>query len=236
MNSQNGCLNSGIRKENNMKKYIQVFIVIVLAALPMFYLMNVYSSLPPVIPTHFGFDGKPNGFSEKKYLIWIVLFLGLISIGTYFLVRNLPQFDPKKTASQSAGNMQKITIAVAALLSFINILIIYSSMQGNIAFSRMFNPLMGIFFIVVGNLMYSIKPNYFVGIRIPWTLENQDNWRATHHMGGKLWVLGGILITLCSPFLPGKTGEYFFMVITLLLAIIPIIYSFIYFRNHNMST
>jgi uncharacterized membrane protein len=219
-----------------MKKYIQAIIVILLAALPLFYLLKVYPSLPSIIPTHFGFDGKPNGFSEKEDLIWIVLSLSLISIGAYFLIRNLPRFDPKKTASQSAGKMQKITIAVVALLSVINILIIYSSIQRSISFSKMFNPLMGIFFIVVGNLMYNIKPNYFVGIRIPWTLENQDNWRATHHIGGKLWILGGFLIIVSNPFLSGKIGEYFFMAVTIGLAIIPIIHSFVYFRNHKTST
>lgn len=210
--------------------------MILVSILPLFYLLKVYASLPAIIPTHFGFDGKPNGFSGKEDLIWIVLSLSLISIGVYFLIRYLLLFDPKKTASQSAGNMQKITIAVVALLSIINILIIYSSIQRSISFSKMFNPLMGIFFIVVGNLMYNIKPNYFVGIRIPWTLENQDNWRATHHVGGKLWILGGILIIISYPFLPGKPGEYFFMTVTIGLAIIPIIYSFIYFRNHKTST
>jgi len=219
-----------------MKKYFQTFIVILLAVLPLIHLLKVYPSLPVVIPTHFGFDGKPNGFSRKEDLIWIVLILSIISVGTYFLIKHLPQFDPKKTASQSAGNLQKITVAVVALLSIINILIIYSAIQRSISFSKMFNPLMGIFFIVVGNLMYNIKPNYFVGIRIPWTLENQDNWRATHHMGGKLWILGGILIILSNPLLSGKTGEYFFVAVTVGLAIIPIIYSFVYFKNHKTST
>lgn len=217
-----------------MKKYTQTSLVILLAVLPLVYLLKIYPLLPAIVPTHFGFDGEPNGFSEKQGLIWIVLFVSLISVGTYFMIRHLPRFDPKKTASQSSGNMQKIAIAAVALLSAITISIIYSSLHGSISFNKLFKPLMGIFFIVVGNLMYNIKPNYFVGIRVPWTLENIDNWRATHHLGGKLWVLGGILITICSPFLPGKPGEYFFLATTLFLAIVPIIYSFVYFRNHKM--
>jgi uncharacterized membrane protein len=99
----------------------------------------------------------------------------------------------------------------------------------------LFNPLMGIFFVIAGNWMYNIKPNYFVGIRVPWTLENPDNWRATHRMGSKLWVIGGILITICSSFLDGKTAEYFFMITTLGLAFIPIIYSFLYFKNNRTA-
>jgi uncharacterized membrane protein len=217
-----------------MNKTFQNLLVILLAAMPLVFLMKVYPNLPPVVPTHFGWDGKPNGYSEKKDMIWIVLLLTTVSVGVFLLIRNLPQFDPKKTASQSAGHMQKIGIAVVALMSALTISILYSSQKGAISFNRLFNPLMGIFFIVVGNLIYNIKPNYFVGIRVPWTLESPDNWRATHRLGGKLWVTGGLLLTICSPFMPGQAAEYFFIVTILVLALIPVIYSFVYFKKHRM--
>jgi len=219
-----------------MSKLFQTILVASLVGLPLVYLTIVYPSLPPVIPTHFGFDGKPNGFSDKQDMIWIVIAVTILSILVYLLIRYLPRIDPKKTASQSAGNMQKIGVAVVALMSAIAISILYASQHGVISFNRLFNPIMGIFFIVVGNWMYNIKPNYFVGIRVPWTLENPDNWRATHHMGSKLWVVGGILIAICSPFLAGKTAEYFFIITTLGLAFIPIIYSFLYFNNNRTDT
>jgi uncharacterized membrane protein len=217
-----------------MNKTFQTMLVVLLAAMPLAFLMKFYPSLPAMVPTHFGFDGKPNGYSEKKDMIWIVLLLTAVSIGVYLLIRNLPQFDPKKTASQSAGHMQKIGIAVVALISALSISILYSSQQGSISFNKLFNPLMGVFFIVIGNLIYNIKPNYFVGIRVPWTLESPDNWRATHRMAGKLWVTGGLLITICSPFLPVVAAEYFFITTLLVLALVPVIFSFVYFRKHRM--
>jgi len=216
-----------------MSKLFQSILVALLVALPLAYLVMVYPSLPAVIPTHFGFDGKPNGYSDKKSMIWIVMAIAILSILVYLLVRYLPRVDPKKTASQSAGNMQKIGVAVVALMSAVTISLLYSSRRGMFSFNKLLNPLMGIFFIVVGNWMYNIKPNYFVGIRVPWTLESPDNWRATHRMGSKLWVIGGILIAICSPFLAGEAAEYFFVVITLGLALVPIIYSFLYFKNNR---
>jgi uncharacterized membrane protein len=218
-----------------MKKWLQEILVLILIVLPLYYLLKVYPSLPPIIPTHFGIDGKPNGFSNKQQIIWIIIFTSLLSAGSYLLIKHLPRFDPKKTSSLSSGNMQKIAIAVVALLSAIMISMLYASMHGSLSFSRLFNPLMGIFFIVVGNLMYNIKPNYFVGIRIPWTLESENNWRATHHMAGKLWFIGGILITVFTLSLPVQAGEYFFMGSTLILALAPIIYSFVYFKNNKTS-
>ncbi len=216
-----------------MKKLLQDMLVLILIILPPVYLLKIYPSLPPVIPTHFGIDGKPNGFSEKHQMIWIILITSLLSGAVYLLIKNLPKIDPKKTASLSAGNTQKIAVAVVALMCAVMICLLYSSSRGSLSFSRMLNPLMGIFFIVVGNLMYNIKPNYFVGIRIPWTLENENNWRATHHMAGKLWFIGGILITISTLLLSAQAGEYFFMGGTLILALAPIIYSFIYFRKNK---
>jgi uncharacterized membrane protein len=218
-----------------MKNWLQGILVLILIVLPLFYLLKVYPTLPTIIPTHFGIDGKPNGFNNKHQIIWIIIFTSLLSAGSYLLIKHLPRFDPKKTSSLGSGNMQKIAIAVVALLSAIMISMLYASLHGSLSFSRLFNPLMGIFFIVVGNLMYNIKPNYFVGIRIPWTLESENNWRATHHMAGKLWFVGGILITVFTLFLPAQTGEYFFMAGTLILALVPIIYSFVYFKNNKTS-
>ena len=219
-----------------MSKLSRTILLVLLVALPLAYLAMVFPSLPAVIPTHFGIDGKPNGYSNKQDMIWIVGVVSALSVVIYLLVRYLPKVDPKKTASQGAGNMQKIGIAVVALMSAVTISIIYAAQHASISFNRLFNPLMGIFFVVVGNWMYNIKPNYFVGIRVPWTLESPDNWKATHRLGSKLWVAGGVLITFCSPFLDGKTSEYFFMATTIALALIPIIYSFVYFRNHRTTT
>jgi uncharacterized membrane protein len=217
-----------------MKKWFPLLIVVVLISLPFYYLFRLYPTLPSSIPTHFGFDGKPNGYSQKQDIIGIFVGVSILSAGCYVLIKSLPKIDPKKTAGLASGNLQKIAIAVVGLLSAILLGILYAAVHDGFSFSRLFNPLMGIFFIIVGNLMYNIKPNYFVGIRIPWTLENENNWRATHHMAAKLWVIGGILITLLTILLSPQTGEYFFIATTLVLAIVPIIYSFIYFKTHQM--
>jgi uncharacterized membrane protein len=217
-----------------MKNKSLTLLMILLAILPPGYLYWVYPSLPPTIPTHFGFDGQANGYSDKPTIIWITLFISFLSVGSYFLIKNLSRIDPKRTAAMGSANLQKIAVAVVALLSAVMIIILYSSVHGNFSFN-FFNPIMGMFFIVVGNLMYNIKPNYFVGIRIPWTLENPDNWRATHHLGGKLWVAGGIFILISALFFKGRTNELLFMVTTAILVLVPIIYSFVYFRKHRMA-
>jgi len=81
--------------------------------------------------------------------------------------------------------------------------------------------------------MYSVKPNYFVGIRIPWALVSDYNWKKTHQLAGIMWFIGGIIITIASLFLPVEPAGYFLFSTVLIMVIVPSIYSFMLFRNRN---
>lgn len=206
-------------------------LVLLVAAVPLGYLSSIYGSLPPTIPTHFGWSGKPDGFGTKD-TAWITAsILAGVSVGVFILVLNLPKIDPKKTAKLSAGVFQKIGIAVVVLFAGINIAIIYATVNGTFT-DKLILPLMGLFFVYIGNMMHSIKPNYFVGLRIPWTLEDPENWRVTHQLGGKLWFAGGIVITVCTLLLPEKAGLIVLLSIVAIMVLVPVIYSYRYFKQH----
>ena len=216
-------------KKNNLADLAALIIWL----LPLIYFMNIYQTLPVSVPTHFGIDGKPDRYSSKQELIWIVLFLSVITLAVYFLIRYLPKIDPKKTAGYSAEIFKKISFGLIIFLSGIQFFVINSSATGSFALDKMFFPFIGLFFAYLGNLLHSIKPNYFIGIRTPWTLEDPDTWRATHQLSGKLWFFGGILITITTLFLPAKIGFVFFLTIIIIISLVPVIYSFIYFKKHK---
>jgi uncharacterized membrane protein len=216
-----------------MKKNIFFeLLVLLIAAIPIVYLLCIYNSLPQTIPTHFGFSGKPDGFGNKSSLWVTILIMSVVSIGVYLLVTNLPKIDPKKSAKLSAQAFQKIAIAVVLLLSAVSISIIYATVNGTFS-TKLLYPLLGLFFVYMGNMMHSIKPNYFVGIRLPWTLEDPDNWRVTHQLGGKLWFIGGIIITACTLLFPEKIGSIIFICMVAVIVLIPVIYSYLYFKKHK---
>lgn len=220
---------------SNRYSFRDAFILLV-AIVPIAYLAYNYNRLPPFVPTHFGLDGKANGFSNKKDMWFIVILVSAISAGVYFLIKNLSKIDPKKTAKLSAQAFNKISIGIVILFAALNIMIVYSSTHGSIVLNKLLFPFLGLFFVYMGNLMHSIKPNYFVGIRVPWTLENEDNWRATHQFGGKLWFTGGIIITIGTLLFSIETGSIIFICGIALMAIAPIIYSYLYFKNHKPSS
>jgi len=118
-------------------------------------------------------------------------------------------------------------------VAVLNFLIIQSSVSNQITLNGFFLPILGLFFAYMGNVMYSVKPNYFVGIRTPWALENEDNWRKTHQLAGKLWFAGGILIAILTFFMDLKQGMIALFCIAFIITIIPVVYSYLIFRGQR---
>ncbi len=212
------------------------WLVFIIICIPGIYAASIYSSLPQTIPIHFDISGNPNGYANKSSLWFIMLLMAAVSAGVYLLINNLPKIDPKKAAGQSPEVYHKIAMAIVVFLCAISIILIYSSANVSVHITKLSLPLTGLFFAVLGNYMHSIKPNYFVGFRIPWTLENEDNWRKTHQLVGKLWVPGGILITIGTLILPFIAGFIFTFVIILPMVIIPCIFSYRYFKTHQNNS
>jgi uncharacterized membrane protein len=222
-----------VQKTNSMKKRILLFMVILIALIPVIYLAVIYNSLPSVVATHFSIDGKPDTYSNKSTLAWIVAFLSAITIGMYLSLTNLDKIDPKKPARLSGDTMQKIAIGITVLMATVSVIIIYSSANNFFSLTKVLLSVLGLFFVYIGNLMYHVKPNYFVGIRTPWTLENPDTWRKTHQLAGKLWFGGGLFITIATLSLSAKFALIFFLFTTAVITIIPIVYSYRYYQLHN---
>jgi uncharacterized membrane protein len=210
-------------------------LIFLIMIIPIIYTGSIYSSLPETIPLHFDINGKADGFGNKSKIWFIVILLSAVSAGIYLLISNLPKIDPKKTAGQSPELYHKIAVVMVVFLCALSIVIIYSTVSGSFKLNNLMLPLMGLMFAVLGNYMHSIKPNYFVGFRTPWTLESEDNWRKTHQLVGKLWVPGGIFITISTLLLPAKIGFIVFISITALITLIPGIYSYLYFKKHQQS-
>ena len=216
-----------------MKKNLFFIIVLIIAATPLIYLGIVYHSMPPMVATHFSPDGKPNGYSSKSAFVLIITFLLTLAAGIYLLLTNIQKIDPKKAANQSKETMQKMALAIVVLISAIAVIMVYSSVNNGFSLNKILLPILGLFFAYLGNLMHSVKPNYFVGIRTPWALEDEETWRKTHQLAGKLWFMGGIIITIITLVASAKAGLIIMMSVTAIITIIPVVYSYRYFQLHK---
>jgi uncharacterized membrane protein len=193
---------------------LQDLLVLLLTGIPFLYLYYRYPYLPETVATHFGANGQANGYSAKSSLWMILSLVAGAGIFVYLLIRFLPLIDPKKGARYSGGVYNKIAILLLAFMAAINFLIIVGAEKNKFS-------------------MGGVKPNYFIGVRTPWTLENEDNWRSTHQLTGKLWVAGGLTMVLGGLLFSETVSAYILMGTILVMVVVPIAYSFWYYRNQQ---
>ena len=155
-------------------------------------------------------------------------------MAVYLLLPQVYRIDPKRYAVENKSRLYRIAFAVSVFIAAVLCLLIYSSIHENIKFStRLILGGLGLLLAVVGNYMYNIKPNYFAGIRLPWTLNNDENWKNTNLLGGKLMFAGGLLIAVICLFTSFLLSMILLFAILFLIILITCIYSYNLYRKLN---
>lgn len=216
-----------------MDKFLKQ-IVWVIILIPAVYLAIVWKNLPETVVTHFDLRGQPDRLGNKNDLIETSIILIIANAIVYLLLSNIYRIDPKRYAAENKSRLQRIGFAVSVFMSGVLCYIIYNASHGKINFSmRLLLAGIGLLFALIGNYMHTIKPNYFAGFRLPWTLENEDNWRQTHLLGGKLWFIGGIAIAIICLILPPTASLVAFYTIMIVVVIIPAVYSYRLYKKQK---
>ena len=203
--------------------------------LPAAYLFFIYSSLPQIVPVHYGLNGAVNRYGSKGEFLTTAMVLLAAPALVYLLLKFLPNIDPKKKVKYGEATFQKLAFGMVVFLSALNIAITYATVNRGFEIDKLILPLLGLLFVFIGNIMNSIKPNYFAGFRTPWALENEDNWRATHRLVSKMWFAGGILVTIFALILPSGPATIVMLSLVAVMTIIPFIYSYVYFKKHSLN-
>lgn len=203
---------------------------ILVILLPFIYLAYVWNELPEKVPMHWNINGEIDRYGEKMELVLIPILLPLL-IYLIFLV--IPKIDPKNNLNKMGNKFEMIKILLTTFMSILALFIIYSAKNQSFSNPNYMILLVGIMYIILGNYFKTIKPNYFLGIRTPWTLENETVWKKTHRLGGKLWFTGGIMVVLSSLVFNKEFNFTIFMIVTVIIALVPVLYSFIIFNKHK---
>jgi uncharacterized membrane protein len=205
----------------------------IILLLPFLYIPFIWDKLPDSIPTHWNIHGEVNHYSSKT---WGTLFLPLLNIGMYLLLFVLPKIDPRKKNYQYFGNtyrsIRMLLVIFMTALFFVTMQIALGAMAMNS--KAMFILIFGLM-AVLGNFMRTIRSNFFVGIRTPWTLDNPEVWRRTHEAGGKLWFYASLIGMVCLLFI--RKEDILWLTIPYLAAIIvyPVLYSYLLFKKINST-
>lgn len=217
-----------------MKALKHLFFTLI-ALIPLIYIAIIWKTIPDIIPTHFNGSMQPNHYGPKSSLWSICGILAGASLLVYFLVQNINKIDPKNTGRTPPKNYRSIAIVILVFMAILNMVIILFS-TGSVtpsAKGKLLTPLLGLFIAVLGLMMRNIKPSYIVGVRLPWTLHSDYNWRKTHLVTGYVWLVCGLLTAVLSLCLPSSYNHVILRTFAGIIIIIPIAYSFVLFRKEQ---
>ena len=212
----------------NFKKYKKTMILTsVVMLIPILIGVLLWDRLPEKVATHFDFEGNPNGWTSRGFTVFgIPLFL----LVCQWIAAAVTLSDPKhKNLSEKVFRMILWIVPMASLLLAIvcyGYELGYETSDRTIAFATM-----GVLFIVIGNYLPKCRQNYTIGIKIPWTLHDEENWNHTHRMAGYLWILGGLLM-IVNIFLK---WDWLFPVVLAVAVLVPTVYSYLYYRKNGIS-
>lgn len=196
-----------------------------LCLIPIIISIVFYKYLPDKVATHFNMSGAADGYSSKNFAAFgLPLMMLVINI-----VVNISML--KDTTNKNTSRVIKnIGIWIVPIISIlIQAAIIYYALDETINISKMLNIFMGLLFLIIGNYLPKCRMNHTIGIRTPWTLNDEEVWNKTHKVGGYLWVIGGFLMILLA-FLNSMKGVTSLLVIC---TIVPIVYSFLIYKKSN---
>jgi uncharacterized membrane protein len=204
-----------------------VWIIIIVPAI---YLAIVWKQIPQTVPVHFDIKGNVDSYGSKNNLFLLVALTPII----YLIIANVYKIDPKKNAALNKERLQRIAFYIVLYLTAIWVMLIYQIAHNDVSNMMKFVFIaMGLLFALLGNNMYNIKPNYFAGLRLPWTLENEDNWRKTHQFAGRLWFFGGLGFAAMVFLLNNQWAIYMAAITLAILILIPVFYSYNLYKNQT---
>lgn len=204
-------------------------LLLALLILPMVYLGAIWNTLPEIIPTNFNLNGVPDRTGDKSEFLLLMIFLFFTNGLLYFLFRYIPKLEEDETAEVDAHirAYYAIRFRIHIYLAVFTSLIIYLVSIGRELFLEKWVFIgVGILIVFIGFYLRRLEPNNFVGVRTPWTLQDDGIWRETHRMASLLWIFVGIGIIVGGIFLTVVSGVFLFIFAAGALAALPYIYSY----------
>lgn len=197
-----------------------------LTLLPIPVGLLLWDRFPEVMTIHWGITGQADGYGSPFFAVFAMPVMLLL---THWLCIFFTTMDKRnRDRNQKIQSIVLWTIPVIGNLSCLGM---YA-----LALGWEFSPVawtmipMGLLFAVIGNYMPKTKMNYTIGIKVPWTYSSEENWRATHRFAGKIWVIGGLLL-IPACFLPNGWAVTVMIVNLSVLAIVPIVYSWRFYKK-----
>ena len=205
------------------KNLPKLIITSIITLIPIVVGLILWNKLPDTVPVHWDINGNVDGYATRIQAVFVmplalVAFHWICAIGTLL--------DPKK--QNINDKMFTLVLWIIPVLSLLCNSFVYATALGHNVNVEVIMPLfMGALFVVIGNYLPKCKQSYTLGIKLPWTLNDEENWNKTHRLAGFLWVICGVII-MATAFL-GVPWLLFVLLIP--MVIVPTVYSYLLYKK-----
>lgn len=210
-----------------LKKYSKTLIITtIVILLPVLAGVILWNRLPEQLPTHFNVAGEADGWSSKAFGVF-GLPLILVALQWLCAVGSL-KTDPK--AENLEGKVFSLVLWITPVLSIVMNALVYCTALGMNMNVQIIVPLLvGLMMVIIGNWLPKCKPSWTLGIKLPWTLADENNWNRTHRFAGPVWVVCGMAIMLCA--LIGGALLWLMPAAFVAMIAVPTVYSYLLFKG-----
>ena len=213
-------------KKHKWKAIISSVVIL----LPMLFGLIIWNKLPATMVSHWGADGVADGTAPKALMVFG---MPLLLLAFHWFLLWVTTVVDKKNAQNS--KMVAVCYSIIPALSLINHVFIYSvALEKEWDLFALLPVFVGTMFLVIGNYMPKTTRNRTAGIKLRWTMGNDENWNKTHRLGGRIWFWGGFVV-IASALLPVKYAVAVLIVVIAVSVIVPTVYSYSIYKKHKAA-
>ncbi len=189
----------------------------------------LWNRLPDQIPIHWNLEGTPDNYASRlTAVLGIPALITALHLAGAFVILH----DPK--IGSVPAKILRLGLWVCPLVSLFAALLTYSTAFGMpVDVGMVATIFVGLLLISIGIIMPECPQNYTIGIKLPWTLADEENWKATHKLAGPLWIASGFVMILLSLLRLLSSGILFLLIIVIL--IVPSVYSWKLYRKTHQN-
>ena len=212
-----------------MRKWIPAFLVAVATVAS----VVAYPGLDERVPTHWNMSGEVDGWSNRFAAAWLIPLVMAVMV---VIFRVIPHIDPRRANyPKFSGVYETLVIVVMAFMLCMHFLLLASGSGYEMPVERIVPAAVGVMFIVLGTLLPRAHPNWFVGIRTPWTLSSDLSWERTHRLGGTLFMISGALAIVSAFAFPEK-GSWVLIVTGVGSVLLLFAYSYVVWKRDKQGS
>jgi uncharacterized membrane protein len=192
------------------------------------FALAVYARLPDSIPSHWSLQGEVDGWMDKPAGPLMHPLIATALLGVLWF---LPRIDPRReNVERFAEDRGLLVNLIILFMAVVQVATLGYALGWPVQVDRVILAAVGLLFVGLGNYLPRIRSNWFMGIRTPWTMDNERVWRATHRVGGRTFVAAGLVMALAA-LLPDPARAWATGGAIAVAVVVPLVYSYVAYRR-----